>query len=120
MEPRIDGAFLAALQQQRRGACMSDLSDALRTLTAAVQSTGRAGELTLKLKVRPASKGAGNAVVVEDDIRLKDPKTEQPGSIFFADADGNLMREDPRQLNMTLQTVDGSQEPVLLAAAQNQ
>jgi hypothetical protein len=118
--PPIDGAFLAMLQQQRRGECMNDLADAVRKLTTAVQLTGRAGDLVLKLTLRPASKGAGNALVIEDDIRLKEPKPEQPGSIFFADEDGNLLREDPRQLNMELRTVDGGQEPVRLAAAQNQ
>lgn len=104
----IDGAFLAVLQNHRRGAALSDLADAMREVTEAVQATGKAGVVTLKFKVRAAAKSG--AMIVEDEIKTTLPKTEAEGSIFFADADGNLLREDPNQRTLPLRTVDPANE----------
>ena len=88
-EPPIDGAFLAILQQHRRGLALSDLSAGLRAVAEAAQPTGRPGTLTAKVTVTPASKGASGALVIEDDIIVKLPKADRQGSIFFSDEEGN-------------------------------
>src|SRR6185312_14852761 len=93
--PAIDGAFLAMMQNHRRGGALSDLAEAMREVTEAVTLTGKAGSFSLKVKVRPASKGG--ALVVEDEVKTTLPKTEAEGSIFFADEQSNLLREDPNQ-----------------------
>lgn len=35
---------------------------------------------------------------MSDEIRLKLPEHDRPGSIFYADDQHNLVRNDPRQL----------------------
>lgn len=103
--PAIDGAFLAMMQQHRKGASLTDLSDAIRQVTEAVQLTGRPGSVTFKVSIRPASKGG--AMVVEDDISTKLPKSDKEGSIFFADDKHNLLREDPNQAVLPLRSIEG-------------
>jgi hypothetical protein len=101
----IDGAFLAMLQNHRRGGVLSDLAEAMREVTEAVQATGKGGVVILKMKIRPASKGG--ALVVEDEVKTTLPKESGEGSIFFADENHNLLREDPNQKTLPLRTVDG-------------
>lgn len=107
-EPQIDTAFLSLLQLHRRGNALSDLSEQLRAVSAAVQLTGRAGSLTFKVTIKPVSKGTQGAMVVVDDIKSKVPQLEPPSSIFFADAEGNLHREDPNQMKLGLRVIDVS------------
>lgn len=89
-------AFLAALD---KGRVSSELSGELQKLVAAVENTGRGGTLTLKVAVKPAG-GRSNedgAVFVGAEISLKAPKLTRDASIFFADADHNLVRHNPNQ-----------------------
>lgn len=107
--PPIDGGAISTLQQHRRGACLTDLSAAIRDVVAAVNATGRAGGVTLKLTIKPAGKKNAGELIVEDDIITKLPKEEKGGSIFYADDDNNLRRDDPNQRNLELREVP---EPV--------
>ena len=66
--------------------------------------TGRAGELRLTIKLKP---GKAGQVEVSDDITVKAPKPERGTSIMFATPEGNLQREDPRQMSIEgLRSVD--------------
>lgn len=108
--PAIDGAFLALLQKHRKGGAITEASDLLRELNEAVQLTGKAGSLSLKLTVSPATRGQG-AVVVVDELKLKKPEVDRDnGSIFFVDAQNNLVREDPNQQKLDLQPMDGGKQ----------
>lgn len=119
--PAIDGAFLAMLQNHRRGEVLSDLAEGLRDVTDAVRETGKGGKLILEIKIRPAAKGG--AMVVEDVVKTSLPKTEAEGSIFFADSDGNLLREDPNQKTLPLREIQGGAaehtEPLRTVASLN-
>jgi hypothetical protein len=108
--PAIDGAFLAMIQNHRRGEALSDLAEAMREVTEAAQLTGKGAVLTLKIKVKPASKGG--AMVVVDEIKMTLPKAEAEGSIFFADEAGNLLREDPNQKTLPLRSIEGGQAEI--------
>ena len=56
------------------------------------------GSLTLTVSVEPMPNSDGNALVVKDEIKLKLPEFARDASLFFADDDRNLVRQDPRQL----------------------
>lgn len=94
--------FAAFLQQQRRGVLHGELSDALHGLLAAVKDTGKAGSLTVQIKVKPAAKGNAEQVLISDLVVVKAPAVERPESIFFLDDAGNLSRSDPRQQELPL------------------
>lgn len=96
--------FIDQLVALRFGTLADELTDKLNELTNACAGNGRSGTLSLKLTLKP---GKGGQVEVFDDVSLKLPKEEKGSSIMFATPEGNLQREDPRQLQIEgLRTVD--------------
>ena len=89
--------FTDTLNQMRFGTLSDDLTKALHDLTQKCNDTGRAGKLTLELQLKP---GKGGQIEVFDDIRVKLPKEERGSTIMFSTPEGNLTREDPRQLQI--------------------
>lgn len=89
--------FTDTINSLRYGTLNDDLTTALNDLVKVCDSTGKSGELTLKLKLKP---GKGGQMEIIDDLIVKAPKEEKGTSIFFATPEGNLTREDPRQLNI--------------------
>lgn len=96
--PTVVRPFADWLRDQSRGKTHDELSEGLRDLVAKVIDTGKKGTLTLVITVEPMPKSDGNALVVTDEIKLKLPEFAREASLFFADADNNLVRSDPRQL----------------------
>lgn len=88
--------FFDTLRDIRGGQVIDDLAEQMQELVRAVESTGKAGTLTLTLEVKPF-KSAESAVVVKDEIKLKKPKHESQGTVLFATVDGNLQRNHPAQ-----------------------
>lgn len=95
--------FVNTLTSLRFGSLHEELTDALGELTQQCSSTGKAGEIHLTLKLKP---GKGGQIEVIDDIKVKAPKPERGSSIMFTTPEGNLQREDPRQMSFSeLKTV---------------
>lgn len=88
--------FADWLREQAKGKSHDELSESLRRLVEAVQDTGKKGSIAYTVTVEPATKGA-DALTVSDEIRVKIPEHARPASLFFADADSNLVRNDPNQ-----------------------
>lgn len=89
-------SFVDTMREVRAGQVLDDLDAKLQELVQAVQSTGGAGELTLKISVKPM-KGSTEACVVADDIKLKTPQIKSAGTVMFPTPEGNLSRKHPRQ-----------------------
>ncbi|MGH9001957.1 MAG: hypothetical protein ACRDYV_02400 [Acidimicrobiia bacterium] len=104
--PRVR-PFADFLVDQAGGRTHAELSDALHDLTSAVQATGRKGALTLTVTVEPM-KGNTQALLVTDKVTAKPPAADRKSSVFFADAQGNLSRHDPRQMHLPLREVPGA------------
>lgn len=85
------------LRDLRFGEALDEASDAFNALVQAVESTGKAGELTITLKLKPSTAGA---IEVTDDIKAKVPKLAKGSSLFFATPEGNLVKNDPRQMSL--------------------
>lgn len=92
--------FLVDLNDGRTHAALgADLAELLQT----VRNTGRAGSLTLKLKVAPASRGTDvDKVTVTADRKLELPKPEQPSDFFWLTDENELSRQHPRQHHLDL------------------
>ena len=97
--------FTDVLRDIRRGKVVDAASEELAEVVRAVLDTEKAGELTLKLKVKPQGKG-DNAVIVSAELKAKRPQADLPDALFFADLEGDLLREDPSQSRMFADTVD--------------
>lgn len=91
--------FTDVLRQIRKGRLADVASEELNAVVRAVMATGKPGSVTLVLTVKPQSKG-DNALIVSATINAKEPQEELPSGIFFANLDGDLLREDPTQQRM--------------------
>lgn len=89
--------FADWLCEQSAGRTHEELSRAIRDVTAAVVDTGKAGTVSLTVKIAPLGKGDSSALVVTDVVRVSKPEHDRRKSIFYPDADGNLRRDDPNQ-----------------------
>lgn len=101
--PETRKPFAAFIQEQRGGGLHGELSDALAELVLACDEHRKAGTLTLTIKVAPNSDGV--TVTVTDKLVVKAPEGERGAALFFVDADGNLNRRDPRQIELPLREV---------------
>lgn len=90
--------FIDVLMRQGNGSTNQELSDELREIVQRVKSTGKIGTLTLQLKVQLIKQT--NSIVILDKITTKKPEYDRPSSLFFADEDGNLVRDDPDQKSL--------------------
>lgn len=86
--------FDHTLREIRFGECLDELTKEIGTLVAAVNNTGKAGSITLTIKLKPVG---GGAIEVSDDIKAKIPLLPKGSSVFFATPENNLVRNDPRQ-----------------------
>ena len=101
----LDSSFITLLQNHRLGGALNELGQALRTVADAAQLTGKPGGITLKIAIAPTNSGA---VEILDDIKVTMPKAEKEGSLFFVGEDGNLLRNNPNQLEMPLRAVESA------------
>lgn len=93
------------LREYRNGRAADIATLDLAEVIRAVDATGKAGELTITIKVKP-EKGGGSQKTLAIGIKSKVPKADIPEAVFFSDEDGNLHRSDPAQASM-FRDVDG-------------
>lgn len=98
--------FHQVLGDIRAGELNDELTAALTELVTAVQNTGKAGSLTLKIKLKPTK---GLAFEIEDDLSTNVPMLDKPATILFPTVEGNLVPYNPMQKQLDLRTVqDGA------------
>lgn len=95
--------FIDTLRHVEGGMLLDSLSDIQQQIVEAVRFTNKNGEITIKLTYRP--EGAGQ-LSIEADIKSKAPKMQRGKSIFFITKDANLERNDPRQTELDIRSVD--------------
>jgi hypothetical protein len=100
--------FAAFVQEHRGGGLHGELSDALAELVLAVQETTKPGTIALTIKVAPNKDGV--TVTVTDKLVTKLPEADRGAAIFFVDAAGNLVRRDPRQIELPIRDVSAREQ----------
>jgi hypothetical protein len=99
-------SFLDTLTKLRYGECVENLTQEMHQLLCAVNRTGRAGSLTLKIHVKPVDKGPSvERIEMRDDIKLNMPKPERGATFLFLDGANNPSTQDPRQPQLELRAV---------------
>lgn len=98
-------AFAVILQDLRDGRVHAELSQQFGELVNKVQETGKAGELTLKIKVKPATRGNVDKIMIADAVTVSMPKPERGEDVFWLTDDNDLSRNHPRQGNLELRDV---------------
>lgn len=99
--------FAGFLQEHNRGAGHRHASEALQRVVAAVQDTGKKGSVVVTVNLEPM-KGNDDALLTTVNVVEKIPVTPPKAAVFYADADHNLQRTDPQQLQFEgLKGVEG-------------
>ena len=99
-------AFGVFLQELRDGRVHADLSQQMEELLAKVKETGKGGELSLKIKIKPATRGGDvDKVTISDLITLSLPKPERGEDFFWLTDDNDLTRNHPKQASLELRDV---------------
>lgn len=94
-----DPNFVRVLRETGKGTAAEDADAALREVTRAVQNTGKAGSVTVTVKITPPKNGE-TFVMVTGEVSAKVPRIEPKPSIYFPTPDGDLSRHDPDQLDL--------------------
>lgn len=89
--------FTAYLVTTDGGRTHAELTSQMHELIEAVLRTGKVGQLTLVIKVSPEDVENRRLSIVETIIS-KLPQRAAKKSVFWADDDNNLVRNDPSQL----------------------
>lgn len=102
-------AFSVFLTELNEGATHSAITADLAELLRTVQATGRAGALTIKIKVAPSlrgnSTGGVDKVNITADRVLALPKPEGQVDFFYLTEDGETTRNHPKQHDLPLRDV---------------
>lgn len=91
--------FAKMLTHLGGGTLNEKLSEKLNEVTRKAREHGKAGEITLKLKIKPSG-SIGTLMDLTGKVTAKVPDGDLPGSILFSNDDGTLHVEDPRQLKL--------------------
>lgn len=114
-------SFAHLLNEINEGSTHAALSADMAELFRTVQITGRAGKLTVTVKVTPAvrntSGGDIDRVNVTVDRTLALPKPETPTDFFYLTEDGETTRNHPRQQSLELREVAPTTAPAQLKEA---
>lgn len=88
-----------------QGRLIEMLADAVERTSEEVVASGTAGTVTLKLKITPFPGGGPVCIAIEEQISRQTP-TKKPLSAVLFSVDGELHREDPREIKMQFETID--------------
>jgi hypothetical protein len=93
-------AFVIMLAELGNGRVVTACSEKMGQLIAAVKHTGKKGEFSLKLTIKPDGKGEVQSVDIEDDVKAKCPERDKRPTSFFVTGENELTRNDPGQKEM--------------------
>lgn len=89
--------FSQQMTYLNKGTLNDELTEVLADVVKAVRETGKAGSLTLTLKVSMFNKADENIVKISPSVSSKIPEGERAETIMWSTADGDLLRNDPHQ-----------------------
>ncbi len=98
------------LERLRGGQMLDEASEKLAEIVRAVDVTGKAGELVIKLQVKKLSRSG--ALEVIDKVTAKVPEESPITTMMYPTPEGNLITEDPRQqkLDLTMPVIQGASD----------
>jgi hypothetical protein len=106
------------LQDHHYGHTAAEADEKLWEAIDAAERTGKATQVTLTIKLRPAGKAGRYDVTMETTNKL--PPKEIEAAVMFVGPDGNLQNNDPRQRELDgMRVVDGG-SPMRVAATADQ
>ncbi len=96
----------AILRDIRKRSPVEEATQALAEVVRAVDETGKPGQVSITLTVKPAKHG-GPEKTIQCEVKAKRPIADIAPAIFFSDEDGDLHRVDPTQEEMRFAEAGG-------------
>jgi hypothetical protein len=111
-EQHAQAPVAAFLASHLNGRTDEELSAEFHQLLDAVRTHGKKGQMTITIVVEPPANGVDSAPLpIGVESAIKAPKPTPVKSLYFLDADGQPVREDPRQMSAGVyRTADGTTE----------
>ena len=91
--------FTDVLRDIRKGRVVEAASEELAEVVRAVLDTNKPGKLTLEIGIKLNGRN-DNAVILTAKLKSSKPQADLPDALFYADLDGDLLRDDPTQQRM--------------------
>lgn len=91
--------FSMLLQELGGGDVANDLTGKLKALATSVQELRAAGKLVLEISMKPSDM-ADTGVEVLTKAKLTLPEKKPAKQLYFVNDNGDLQRNDPRQVEM--------------------
>jgi hypothetical protein len=107
--------YSSTVSQIGHGDLIGQASYSLEELVKAVKETGKSGEMTVTLKIKPRGRDAGQ-VEVTGTVKVSSPINDIAPSMFFATDNGELLRDNPAQRQFPFG--DEAQQPQSVAINQ--
>lgn len=104
-EPRPVRPFTEWLADQASGAADVQATQALQQVVQAVGDLGRKGKVVIEVLVEPANQSA-SMMKTAVTVTAKPPAPFADESVFYADPNGSLVRDDPFQARLPLREID--------------
>lgn len=98
--------FSQQLAYLNKGTLDSELTDGITALVKAVRETGKKGTLTLTITCTMLNTRDENAMRLTPSVKTTLPELDRAETIMFSTFDGDLLRDDPQQVQMDLRVID--------------
>jgi len=98
----MQNTILQTISRLHAGLLVDDANERLQELVKAVDTTGKAGTLTITLSVRKATQGA---LAIKGKVAAKLPAEPDLEALMFPTPEGNLLTEDPRQQKLDIRPI---------------
>ncbi len=102
-----------------KGTLDAELTEALAEVIKSVRETGKKGAVTLTLNVSMLNTRDENAVKVTPAVKTSKPELDKADTIMFSTANGDLLRDDPDQVQMDLTVIDTTPKAAPIKLQQN-
>ena len=93
--PKLNASAL--IDSLDNGDVSYELACKTQEVVRAVKETGKAGSISLTIKISPMAKFGAAAVAIMANIKQSIPQREYKQTIKFAQDDGTLVGDDPNQ-----------------------
>lgn len=89
-----------------KGTLDQELTEALAEVIKMVRETGKKGSVTLTLNCQMLNTRDENTMKITSSVKKSIPELDRADTIMLSTADGDLMRDDPSQVQMDLTVIN--------------
>ncbi|WP_315709999.1 hypothetical protein [Brenneria uluponensis] len=98
--------FSQQISYINKGTLDDELTETLAMIIKAVRETRKKGSVTLTINCEMLNSRTEDTLKITPDIKFNKPKLELADTIMFSTSDGDLLRDDPDQIQIDLQVIN--------------